>query len=90
MPRNSHGRQGHMLSAAPDQPLVGVIEETNGQRIVRYSAGSADQGDTQGSDQTLQDALAVIGAWSDLDWDALADDLDRLRHEQQPTPPIDL
>ncbi len=35
-------------------------------------------------------ALAVIGAWRDMDWDQLADDLDRLRHESAPTSSIDL
>ena len=35
-------------------------------------------------------ALAVIGAWSDLDWEETAAELDRIRHESTPTPPIEL
>lgn len=36
------------------------------------------------------DALDLVGAWSDLDIDEMADALDRIRHESKPTPPIDL
>jgi hypothetical protein len=38
--------------------------------------------------RTTQDALAVIGAWSDLDWDETVAALDRIRHESKPTLPI--
>ncbi len=41
------------------------------------------------SEDTLWKALDAIGAWSDIDWDELADELDRIRHESRPTPPID-
>jgi hypothetical protein len=34
--------------------------------------------------------LAVIGAWSDLDWEEFSSELDRIRHASRPTPPIDL
>lgn len=42
-----------------------------------------------GSDENLQAALAVIGAWSDLDWEEFSAELDRIRHASRPTPPID-
>jgi len=38
---------------------------------------------------TVQDALSLAGAWSDLDWDEMYEALDRIRHESKPTPPID-
>jgi len=35
----------------------------------------------------------LLGIWKDLDpdldWDELADELDRVRHESKPTPPIE-
>ena len=37
----------------------------------------------------IQGALAVFGAWSDLDPIEVFDALDRIRHESRPTPPID-
>ena len=36
-----------------------------------------------------QSALDLIGAWSDLPWEPMEETLDRIRHESQPTPPID-
>jgi hypothetical protein len=42
------------------------------------------------AEPTLQAALAVIGAWEDLDWEEFSTELDRIRHESRPTPPIDL
>jgi hypothetical protein len=39
--------------------------------------------------QTVRDALALAGAWSDLQGDDEFEALDRIRHESQPTPPID-
>jgi hypothetical protein len=32
--------------------------------------------------------LALAGAWADLDWEEAEAELDRIRHESQPTPPI--
>jgi hypothetical protein len=36
------------------------------------------------------EALGLVGAWSDLDWDEMIEALDRIRHESKPTPPIEL
>jgi type I restriction enzyme, R subunit len=38
----------------------------------------------------VQEALALAGAWRDLDWDEAERKLDRIRHESEPTPPIEL
>jgi hypothetical protein len=37
---------------------------------------------------TTQDALALAGIWSDLEWDELEKALDSIRHESHPTPPL--
>ncbi len=42
------------------------------------------------SDEVVADALGLAGAWSDLDWEQTAEELDRIRHTNPPTPPIDL
>jgi hypothetical protein len=36
------------------------------------------------------EARPLAGAWADLDWEEALDELDRIRHESDPTPPIDL
>ncbi|MBI2760092.1 MAG: hypothetical protein HYX51_01535 [Chloroflexi bacterium] len=51
----------------------------------------ADDHAAPGTDDTLRAALSVIGAWEGLeDWDDVVDELDRIRHESTPTPPIEL
>jgi len=80
----------HSLTSAADQPLIGILAEENGQRVVRYSAGSPVATDGADADARLGAALSVIGAWSDLDWEDFSTELDRIRHESQPTPPIEV
>ncbi|MGH2351664.1 MAG: hypothetical protein ACRDJN_08625 [Chloroflexota bacterium] len=72
-----------------DQPLIGVLVWEDGREVVRYFADEADA-DATITDDAVQDALNLAGAWSDLDWEEMATALDRIRHESKPTPPIDL
>jgi hypothetical protein len=85
-----HDRRVDTLALAPDQPLVGVLVDEDGRQVARYFTEDRGTDAPPGSDETLQAALAVIGAWSDLDWEEFSTELDRIRHESQPTPPIDL
>lgn len=72
-----------------DDPLIGVPEEIDGERFVRYFTSEEDADAARGKD-SKQAALDAIGAWSDLDLDEMLDELDRIRHDSTPTPPIDL
>jgi hypothetical protein len=78
-----------MIQNHTHSPLIGIIVEEKGEEIVRYFTDEK-AADAAVSQQTTQDALSVIGAWSDLDWDETVAALDRIRHESQPTPPIKL
>jgi hypothetical protein len=49
----------------------------------------AEPSDGQSLPESVQQALNLAGAWSDLDWDETVEVLDRIRHESVPTPPID-
>ncbi len=40
--------------------------------------------------KAIEDTLALAGSWSDLDWDEMIRELDRIRHQSKPTPPLDL
>ena len=71
-----------------DQPLVGVITEENGQEVVRYFTD--DEPSDGAQDPRVQQALSLAGAWGDVDWEQIAEELDRIRHESKPTPPIEL
>ena len=57
--------------------------------VTRYFADEA-AADAATSKDDIQASLAAIGAFSDLDFDNMLDDPDRIRHESKPTPPIDL
>lgn len=71
-----------------DHPLIGVFVRENGKDVTRYFSDEK-AADTAAADSSLDAALSVIGAWSDLHWDEMEAALDRIRHESQPTPPID-
>jgi hypothetical protein len=75
------------VQGEPGQPLIGVMTEEQGIEVVRYFTQEADA-DRVLVEDTTQAALALAGAWSNLAWDELAQALDRIRHESQPTPPL--
>jgi hypothetical protein len=77
------------MTVRSDQPLIGVIRQSNGHEVVDYFTDEADA-DAASPDEAVQAALSVIGAWSDLDLDEMLDTLDRIRHDSKPTPPIEL
>ena len=79
--------RGEYLVAEHDQPLIAIPVEENG-RVVTYYFVEDTVADAV-LPRSTQEALSVIGAWSDLDWDEMVDALDRIRHESPPTPPID-
>jgi hypothetical protein len=76
------------LTVLPDQPLIGVPAEEEGREVTRYFTDEA-AADAALEDEGVQQALSVIGAWSHLDWDQAVQELDRIRHESTPTPPIE-
>jgi hypothetical protein len=41
-------------------------------------------------DSAAQRVLKLAGVWSDLDWDEAEKDLNRIRHESKPAPPLTL
>jgi hypothetical protein len=77
------------LLVQDNQPLIGIPFEEQGQQVVRYFARE-EEADRAVADQEVQDAMSLAGAWSHLDWDAMVEALDRIRHESKPTPPIKL
>jgi hypothetical protein len=72
----------------PNLPLIGVVLVENGQEVVRYFANEAEADSVIGSHGSAN-ARSLAGAWADLDWEEAIDALDRIRHDSEPTPPID-
>jgi hypothetical protein len=81
----SHAR----IAVRDTQPLVGLFVDDDSDAVEYFAEDEATAAPTKPS-KAAQEALSVIGAWSDLDWEQLAADLDRIRHGSPPTPPIDL
>ncbi len=71
-----------------DQPLIGLMLEENGHDVVRYFVDD-DAADAALSDDVTECALKAIGSFGDVDWEAMVEALDRIRHETPPTPPIE-
>ena len=70
------------------QALIAVPLEEAGREVARYFPDEEAAG-VAASDQSIDQALALAGAWSDLDWEEMERELDRIGHEHPPTPPID-
>jgi hypothetical protein len=74
------------LVAERDQPLIAIPVAEDGRKLTYYFV------DEETADEVLprsvQDALSLAGAWSDLEGDEI-EALDRIRHASPPTPPID-
>jgi hypothetical protein len=68
--------------------LFGVPIDENGHEAVRFFVEETDAA-LDVDDEGVRQALSMIGAWRDLDWTHALDELDRIRHESRPTPPID-
>lgn len=82
----------HHVSSIPvgsDQPLIGIILHERGRDVVRYFT-TENEADAALPRTAAQDALSVIGAWRDLDWEEAVEALDRIRRQTPPTPPLDL
>ena len=75
------------LTVRSDQPLIGLVFVENGHEVTQYFADEA-AADAATVDGATQAALAVIGAWSDLDWGEMDEAIDRIRHQSQPIPPV--
>ena len=80
---------GQGFEVRRDQPLMGVIVQQGDDEIVRYFTDEAEA-DQVSTPRGIQRALNLAGAWQDMDWAEALDELDRIRHESRPTPPIDL
>ena len=76
------------LIATCDEPVVATPVMEDGRELVHYAVetGTVTSPSFPGS---VQDALDLAGVWGDNDWDETVDALDRIRHESQPTPPIE-
>jgi hypothetical protein len=74
--------------AEDDQPLIAVPLDEDGRRRVAYYTSEA-AADAALDDAAIRRAKALAGAWADLDWEEVAAELHRIRHQSPPSPPAD-
>jgi len=68
------------------QPLIAIPVKENGEEVVYYFNSEKDADKMFPKDKdSLRETLDLAGAWSDLDFDEMLDELDRMRHETKPT-----
>lgn len=48
----------------------------------------ADDAGIIADEHIIQSVLALAGCWSDLSWDEVEKELERIRHESQPSSPL--
>lgn len=82
------------LTTRGDQPLIGVLTHQGIEEIVQYFT-SEEEADRARSEDTesLARALQLIGAWEHIDNEDgpdMLEELDRIRHQSKPTPPLEL
>lgn len=82
-------RRVSSLWVSNNQPLIGVTTEEQGQERVCYFAEEEAAGMAT-SQRSVQAALHLAGAWSDLNWQELEPALDRIRHQTPPSPSLEL
>jgi len=80
------------LTARRDQALIGIIRRQDGEEFVDYftSEAAADAVLEKAGKDRVQRILNLAGKWSDLDWETALKELDRIRHESEPSPPLSL
>jgi hypothetical protein len=79
-------RQHESLKAGPGEPLIAIPTEDGG--TIYYT--SVEEADAAITEEMIQRALSLAGAWSDLADEDVEGDLERMRHEAPPSPPISL
>jgi len=81
-------RQGDYLVARPGQPLISVKVPRDGLEEIFYFTDE-QTARTVVAQLAPRSALELAGAWSDLDWDEVEAELQRIRREQTITPAFD-
>ena len=71
------------------EPLIGIFVEDDEPDSIRYFT-SEQEAEAANSEDSAQSALELAGAWRDLEWESMQSELNRIRHESPPSPPISL
>jgi hypothetical protein len=85
----TEAQSSRSMTVPADQPLIGVFVPNGDHQLVRYFSDEAEADAALGV-HVGQHALRVAGAWTDLDYEDAAVELERIRRESRPSNPIEL
>lgn len=71
-----------------NQPLIGIPFEENGKEVIRYFTEKALVENDISPD--IEKILNLAGSWRDLTWEDMEAELNKIRHQSTPTPPVNL
>ncbi len=77
------------FSARQDEPLIGVVVGDAGNQVVFYFAHEQEIDELPVAAEPRA-AQELAGAWSDLNWEEMERELDRIRHDNPPSAPLNL
>jgi len=76
------------IDAHAGEPIFALPIREHGRLGTRIVVGE-EALEAARAEVALEEALALAGAWDDLDFDEMMDDFERIRHASPPSPPID-
>ena len=77
--RKVHTQRTAILVVEHGQPVVAIPLIENGREVIHFAVETETTVGTT-LPESVQDALSLAGAWSDLDWEETIEALDRIRH----------
>jgi hypothetical protein len=82
------------LTAREDEPLFAIPIIEDGEEVVHYFTSEEEfERAFPRDEEAIRKALSLAGAWEHLDAEDgpdILDELDRMRHESKPSPPLEL
>ena len=84
----SQSAQQSIFTTRGKQPLIAIPIEENGEEVIYYFNSYKEADAFTKKHDSIQKALDAAGSWSDIDFDDMLDELDRIRHKSKPTPPF--
>lgn len=77
-----------ILKLRPDAAMIAIPSVDENEDITYFYVDDAGRVESD-SMERLRTIHALAGAWNDLDWDNMEEELDLIRHQSVPTPPLE-
>jgi len=68
------------------EPLIAILVEEHGETVTYYFNSYKEADTFTKKRNSIQKAIETAGAWKDIDFNEMLDELDQIRHQSKPTP----